>query len=260
MSGMEDVRTRALSRRKQLLDRYGGTLDLLADIYRDEDWRRIEDCTTGLPYATFTRFVASELKVSAAYARRTAQAIRELVLPLREKAGAQAAAAITLTDMENLGSEGARRLIAELDPLAQSTEPEQRASGGMQEMIRARIVAIASTRESEQERGSAATGAVSMTAAAVPATRSTQPDRGITSSPAPWTGPAAVGASSPSHDEPVQQAGQCEGGIGAVLDEILTADPAVAARELAGRESDLSRAAVALTRIRAHLLASFAAV
>ena len=119
-----DIR-RAHQRRTQLHDRTAGTLELLADIYRDNDWKLLADPTSNTPFRTFTHFVAAELSISPAYARRYQQTIRDLVLPVRDIAGHHAATAITLADTERLGRNGITAFLATLttDPITGPIPP-----------------------------------------------------------------------------------------------------------------------------------------
>lgn len=109
---MESPRQRAHRRAVRLRSAFTDVLETLADIYRDEDWRELAD-GEGNPYSGFTTFVADQLGWKGAYARRHQQAIRSLILPLRELTVQGARIPITSADVVRLGQRGAEEVVRE---------------------------------------------------------------------------------------------------------------------------------------------------
>ena len=66
---LETRQERALRRATLLRNAFQSVFETLADIYRDEDWKYIND-PGGRPYAGFTAFVAEQLGCASSNARR----------------------------------------------------------------------------------------------------------------------------------------------------------------------------------------------
>mgnify|MGYP000393802368 CR=1 FL=1 len=77
---METRQERALRRAQQLHNAFQTAFEVLAEIYRDEDWKFINDAA-GRPYSGFTAFVQDQMGCAASNARRYQQAIP--LLPTR---------------------------------------------------------------------------------------------------------------------------------------------------------------------------------
>lgn len=107
---VESTRERAHRRAARLRSAFTDVLETLADIYRDEDWRELTD-EEGNPYQGFTAFVADQLGWKGAYARRHQQAIRSLILPLRELTVRGARVPVTSADVARLGQRGAEEVV-----------------------------------------------------------------------------------------------------------------------------------------------------
>ncbi|WP_084020251.1 hypothetical protein [Mycobacterium avium] len=114
LTGPADVETpqeRAVRRVEDLKRAVGGVLEVLAAIYRDEDWRYLHDAT-GAPFTGFTQFVQYALGGSASNARRYRQGVETLVAPLRELTASNTRIPVTPNDIVQLGQSGARRVVA----------------------------------------------------------------------------------------------------------------------------------------------------
>ncbi len=241
---------RATRRRQLLHERYDqGPLAVLAQIYEDEDWAVLHDAA-GKQFATFTAFVAAELGMSSAYARRCQQLIRLLFLPIQELYGAEVAAGVRMFDMENLGVDGAARLLEELRarPL-DGPNPEH--------LLRDRIVAAAAARrEKPQEVPAARSVAAEQIAAAVPSTRAGNGDEGEDDG-LPWATSPGEGAVVPPWSVDVPPVGSSDrispdrvSALGAALDLILAVDLDAAVSEVGDRVEDLVDATSRLMAIR----------
>ena len=108
---VETPRERAVRRVEELKHAVGGVLEVLAAIYRDEDWRYLHD-DTGAPFVGFTQFVQYTLGGSASNARRYRQGVATLVAPLRELTVSDTRIPVTPNDIVQLGQSGARRVVA----------------------------------------------------------------------------------------------------------------------------------------------------
>ncbi|MDA3664975.1 hypothetical protein PFJ02_23710 [Mycobacterium xenopi] len=114
LTGPAEVETpqeRAVRRVEELKRAVGGVLDVLAAIYRDEDWRYLHD-DTGTPFTGFNQFVQYTLGGSASNARRYRQGVETLVAPLRELTASGTRIPVTPNDIVQLGQSGARRVVA----------------------------------------------------------------------------------------------------------------------------------------------------
>ncbi|ORB76803.1 hypothetical protein BST46_28060, partial [Mycobacterium timonense] len=105
LSGSAEVETpreRAVRRVEELKRAVGGVLEVLAAIYRDEDWRYLHD-DTGAPFAGFGQFVQYTLGGSASNARRYRQGVETLVVPLRDLTAPDTRIPVTPNDIAQLG-------------------------------------------------------------------------------------------------------------------------------------------------------------
>jgi hypothetical protein len=109
---LETRQERAARRIAALSSAFQTVFETLADIYRDEDWRYIND-GGGRPYPNFTAFVADQLGCASSNARRYQQGITSLVLPLQEIALPGARIPVTSADVVRLGVTGAKVVVEE---------------------------------------------------------------------------------------------------------------------------------------------------
>lgn len=107
---VETPQERAERRVRQLHRCAAGVMDVLADIYRDDDWRNLTD-RIGHPYRTFAAFIQDQLGSSASAARRYQQGIINLVVPLQQITGPDTTIPVTSTDIARLGQHGARTVV-----------------------------------------------------------------------------------------------------------------------------------------------------
>lgn len=107
---VETSQERAVRRVDELARAVSGVLEVLAAIYRDEDWRYLRD-RHGEPYRDFVGFVRDKLGGSESNARRYRQGVETLVAPLLEITGAEVRIPVTPNDVAVLGLSGASRVI-----------------------------------------------------------------------------------------------------------------------------------------------------
>lgn len=107
---VETAQERAARRVDELARAVSGVLEVLAAIYRDEDWRYLRD-RCGEPYRDFVGFVRDKLGGSESNARRYRQGVETLVAPLREITGADVRIPVTPNDVAVLGVSGASRVV-----------------------------------------------------------------------------------------------------------------------------------------------------
>lgn len=107
---VETAQERAVRRVDELARAVSGVLEVLAAIYRDEDWRYLRD-RCGEPYRDFVGFVRDKLGGSESNARRYRQGVETLVAPLLEITGAEVRIPVTPNDVAVLGVSGASRVI-----------------------------------------------------------------------------------------------------------------------------------------------------
>jgi hypothetical protein len=132
-----DVETRhqrALRRAAQLQSAFQSVFEVLAEIYRDEDWRYIND-TTGYPYTGFTAFVQDQLGCAASYARRYQQGIVGLILPLQQVALPGARIPVTSSDVARLGVAGARVVVEEAPSVLEGMTTSEDQTEALRELI-----------------------------------------------------------------------------------------------------------------------------
>lgn len=125
-----DPRERAEARFSELQKSFARTLFLLAHMHSDEDWRWLKK-DDGSDYKGFTELVAVALECSASYARRYAQGITGLYLPLQEIVVEGTAIEITSSDVAILGTDGARNVVAAVAAQIESIEPTPEAHTGL---------------------------------------------------------------------------------------------------------------------------------
>lgn len=109
----DDVETapeRAARRVVELGRAVGGVLEVLAAIYRDEDWRYLSD-RAGEPYLDFSGFVRDQLGGSESNARRYRQGVETLVVPLLAITGPGTRIPVTPNDVALLGVAGAGEVL-----------------------------------------------------------------------------------------------------------------------------------------------------
>lgn len=114
VASADDVETgpaRAARRVIELARAVGGVLEVLAAIYRDEDWRYLSD-RAGEPYRDFSGFVRDQLGGSESNTRRYRQGVETLVVPLLEITGPGTRIPVTPNDVALLGVAGAGQVLA----------------------------------------------------------------------------------------------------------------------------------------------------
>ena len=109
---LETRQERAERRTAALRNAFQTVFETLAEIYRDEDWRYVNDAG-GRPYGGFTAFVCDQLGCASSNARRYQQGIVGLILPLQELVSPGARIPVTSADVARLGVAGARVVIEE---------------------------------------------------------------------------------------------------------------------------------------------------
>lgn len=121
----ETRQERAFRRAQQLHNAFQTAFEVLAEIYRDEDWRYINDAA-GRPYTGFTAFVQDQLGCAASNARRYQQGIVGLILPLQELTAPGTRIPVTSSDVARLGVTGARVVIEQAPTALEGlTEPDE---------------------------------------------------------------------------------------------------------------------------------------
>lgn len=107
---VETAQERAVRRVEELKHAVGSVLEILAAIYRDQDWRYLRD-DSGASYSGFTEFVQHTLGGSASNARRYRQGVETLVAPLQELTAAGTRIPVTPNDVVRLGQSGAKAVV-----------------------------------------------------------------------------------------------------------------------------------------------------
>lgn len=110
IGAVETAQERARRRVDELSRAVSGVLEVLAVIYRDEDWRYLCD-RNGVSYNDFGTFVRDQLGGSASNARRYRQGVEMLVAPLQELVGPDTRVPVTPHDVARLGQHGARQVL-----------------------------------------------------------------------------------------------------------------------------------------------------
>lgn len=106
----ETPQERAQRRVEELRRAASGVLEVLAQIYLDEDWKYLTD-DSGQQFSGFTQFVQHTLGGSASNARRYRQGVETLVAPLQEITAAGTRIPVTPNDIVRLGRSGARAVL-----------------------------------------------------------------------------------------------------------------------------------------------------
>jgi hypothetical protein len=131
---VETRQERALRRAAQLRNAFQSVFEVLAEIYRDEDWRYINDMV-GRPYTGFTAFVQDQLGCAASNARRYQQGIVGLILPLQQVALPGARIPVTSTDVVRLGVAGARVVVEEAPAALEDKRDPDAQTEALRELI-----------------------------------------------------------------------------------------------------------------------------
>lgn len=108
---VETPQERAQRRLGELGRAVSGVLEVLAAIYRDQDWRFLLD-RDGHSYNDFGHFIHDQLGGSASNARRYRQGVETLVAPPQEIVGPGTHVPVTPNDVALLGLEGARQVVS----------------------------------------------------------------------------------------------------------------------------------------------------
>ncbi|XTP38595.1 hypothetical protein ACORG1_34680 (plasmid) [Mycobacterium sp. TJFP1] len=130
---METRQERALRRAQQLHNAFQTAFEVLAEIYRDEDWKFINDAA-GRPYSGFTAFVQDQMGCAASNARRYQQGIVGLILPLQELAPG-ARIPVTSSDVARLGVTGSRVVVEEAPAVLEGVTDPDAQTGALRELI-----------------------------------------------------------------------------------------------------------------------------
>ncbi|MFV8160632.1 hypothetical protein ACNQVK_00515 [Mycobacterium sp. 134] len=130
----ETRQERANRRVIQLRSSVQTMFETLVDIYRDEDWRYVND-SQGSPYTRFTTFVEDHLSCASSYARRYQQGITGLILPLQELAAPGTRIPVTSADVARLGVTGARVVVEEAPAALEGIEDTNEQTTALRELI-----------------------------------------------------------------------------------------------------------------------------
>lgn len=131
---METRQERALRRAQQLHNAFQTAFEVLAEIYRDEDWKFINDAA-GRPYSGFTAFVQDQMGCAASNARRYQQGIVGLILPLQELTAPGARIPVTSSDVARLGVTGSRVVVEEAPAVLEGVTDPDAQTGALRELI-----------------------------------------------------------------------------------------------------------------------------
>ena len=131
---METRQERAVRRTTALRTAFQTVFETLADIYRDEDWRYVNDANDR-PYNGFTAFVSDQLGCASSNARRYQQGIVGLILPLQELVSPGARIPVTSADVARLGLAGARVVIEEAQDALQGITDIEEQTAILRELI-----------------------------------------------------------------------------------------------------------------------------
>lgn len=119
---------RARARLGRLRAAFADAVEVIALMYRDEDWRHLARPDGGA-YRSMAELVAHELGVAGAMARRYVQAARDFYLPLAAVAVDGTPIAITSADVRELGTAGLTDAVDRARPaLAHAIDPDVSAS------------------------------------------------------------------------------------------------------------------------------------
>lgn len=131
---VETAQERAARRVDELARAVSGVLEVLAAIYRDEDWRYLRD-RCGEPYRDFVGFVRDKLGGSESNARRYRQGVETLVAPLREITGADVRIPVTPNDVAVLGVSGASRVVEAAPGRLEGVDSAEERTAALRELI-----------------------------------------------------------------------------------------------------------------------------
>lgn len=131
---LETRQERAERRTASLRNAFQTVFETLAEIYRDEDWRYVNDAH-GRPYGGFTAFVCDQLGCASSNARRYQQGIVGLILPLQELVSPGARIPVTSADVARLGVAGARVVIEEAQAALEGVTDIEEQSAVLRELI-----------------------------------------------------------------------------------------------------------------------------
>ncbi|MEX7470619.1 hypothetical protein AB4Z39_13030 [Mycobacterium adipatum] len=131
---VETRQERALRRAQQLHNAFQTAFEVLAEIYRDEDWKFINDAA-GRPYSGFTAFVQDQMGCAASNARRYQQGIVGLILPLQELTAPGARIPVTSSDVARLGVTGSRVVVEEAPAVLEGVTDPDAQTGALRELI-----------------------------------------------------------------------------------------------------------------------------
>ncbi|QIV79670.1 hypothetical protein [Mycolicibacterium frederiksbergense] len=131
---VETRQERALRRAQQLHNAFQTAFEVLAEIYRDEDWKFINDAA-GRPYTGFTAFVQDQMGCAASNARRYQQGIVGLILPLQELTAPGARIPVTSSDVARLGVTGSRVVVEEAPAVLEGVTDPDAQTGALRELI-----------------------------------------------------------------------------------------------------------------------------
>lgn len=131
---LETRQERAERRTASLRNAFQTVFETLAEIYRDEDWRYVNDAH-GRPYGGFTAFVCDQLGCASSNARRYQQGIVGLILPLQELVSPGARIPVTSADVARLGVAGARVVIEEAQAALEGVTDIEEQSAVLRDLI-----------------------------------------------------------------------------------------------------------------------------
>lgn len=131
---LETRQERAQRRTEALGNAFQTVFETLAEIYRDEDWRYVNDAN-GRPYNGFTAFVCDQLGCASSFARRYQQGIVGLILPLQELVCPGARIPVTSADVARLGVAGARVVIEEAQAALEGVGGAEEQTAVLRELI-----------------------------------------------------------------------------------------------------------------------------
>lgn len=154
---VETPQERAERRVRQLHRCAAGVMDILADIYRDNDWQHLKD-RLGRPYNTFAAFIQDQMGGSASGARRYQQGIINLIVPLQQITGPDTAIPVTSTDIARLGQDGARTVVERAPAALEGQSDQTRAIRRLIDTVLATDIATEMIEEADQRDSGPAAG------------------------------------------------------------------------------------------------------
>ncbi|BDZ52449.1 hypothetical protein GCM10025867_46900 (plasmid) [Frondihabitans sucicola] len=125
---IEEAKERAENRLAQLTRSFALLLQIVAQMYEDQDWRYLTR-PDGTAYGSLAQVLAEELKKSPAMARRYVQGARELYLPLSKITVDGVDIDIDSHDVQDLGIEGSREVVSRVtDRIDGVDDPDDQAA------------------------------------------------------------------------------------------------------------------------------------